>query len=83
MDRKKTYPREAQRARLTGTVVMRFTLDAGGGLIGASIAQSSGVPTLDEAAVALVHKASPYPTPPAGISAGKLTLRVPIAYDLR
>jgi protein TonB len=83
LNRKKSYPREAQRARQEGSVIMRFTIDSAGRLISSSIAQSSGFPALDEAAVALVQKASPYPAPPQRLSSEKMALRVPITYGLR
>lgn len=83
LNRQKTYPRAAQRNRATGAVVMRFTLNAEGSLVSSSVVQSSGEPILDQAAISLVHSASPFPAPPSGISASKLTLRVPIEYQMR
>ncbi|MGE5476735.1 MAG: TonB family protein [Bacteroidales bacterium] len=47
-----------------GITRLRFTLDAGGELISAEVAESSGSFTLDRAAVDAVRRAAPFPPPP-------------------
>lgn len=49
-----------------GTAVVNFSIAANGGLSGVSIVRSSGSARLDQAAVQLVRRAAPFPTPPAG-----------------
>ncbi|MBP1807530.1 energy transducer TonB family protein [Rubellimicrobium aerolatum] len=54
------------RLRSSGTAVIAFTLSASGGLAGLAVAQSSGVPEVDQAGLALVQRAAPFPAPPRG-----------------
>lgn len=49
-----------------GTAVIAFSVGNGGQLASARVAQSSGSSTLDQAALALIRKAAPFPRPPAG-----------------
>ena len=49
-----------------GTAVVAFRIAANGGLAGVSIAQSSGKPRLDQAALRHVQRAAPFPPPPPG-----------------
>ncbi|MCV2893570.1 energy transducer TonB [Lentibacter sp. XHP0401] len=50
----------------TGTATVRFTISANGGLASASIARSSGIASLDRAALKVIQRAAPFPKPPAG-----------------
>lgn len=52
------------RARARGDVLVSFTVNAGGGLGGVRIARSSGSPELDQAALAVVRRAAPFPPIP-------------------
>ncbi|WP_185983364.1 energy transducer TonB [Aureimonas mangrovi] len=74
LNRAKRTPRGAGR----GTVSVSFTISASGSAGGVRIARSSGNATLDQAAVQLVQRASPFPAPPSG---GSVSLTVPIRYD--
>lgn len=49
-----------------GASVVSFTVSASGGLGGASIARSSGIAKLDNAALDVIRRAAPFPPPPAG-----------------
>ena len=49
-----------------GTAVVRFTINARGGLSSAGIVRSSGSRQLDNAAVQVIHNAIPFLRPPAG-----------------
>ena len=49
-----------------GTAVVRFTINARGGLSSAGVVRSSGSRRLDNAAVQVIHNAIPFPRPPAG-----------------
>lgn len=62
----------------SGTVTVRFSIDTGGNVLSASVAGSSGNPSLDSAVVAMVRSASPVPAPPP--DAGR-TVTVPIRFD--
>jgi protein TonB len=54
------------RVRAQGRAVISFSIAPGGGLARISVARSSGSSALDQAAVALIRKAAPFPRPPAG-----------------
>lgn len=54
------------RIRQSGTAVVAFTVSEDGGLATLGVAQSSGVAEIDQAGLALVQRASPFPPPPPG-----------------
>ena len=54
------------RVRMAGTAVISFTVADSGGLAALGVAQSSGAPEVDEAGLALVQRAVPFPVPPPG-----------------
>ena len=56
-DKKKVNPRSRER----GTVIVRFTIDSAGQVLSREIATSSGSKILDDAAVASIDRASPFP----------------------
>jgi protein TonB len=60
------YPKSANRAGLSGTVTVSFTVSASGGVSAVRIAKGSGSPVLDEAAISAVQKAEPFPKIPEG-----------------
>lgn len=49
-----------------GSATVTFAIGPGGGLRGAKISKSSGNSALDQAALASVRRAGPFPKPPAG-----------------
>ncbi len=57
-------PRPRLNAR--GSAVIAFRISGGGGLAGLSVARSSGSAALDQAALRVVQRASPFPAPPSG-----------------
>lgn len=74
------YPRSARRARLGGTVLLSITVDAQGHITLVRVDQSSGVESLDEAAVATVTEVGAVPAPPSELHWQTRALRMPIAY---
>lgn len=79
----KTYPEEARKRRQQGEVVVIFQLARDGRVSAARAVSGSGSTLLDQAAVAVLAKASPLPAPPAELSGAFLELRLPIRYELR
>lgn len=63
----------------TGTARVAFRIGAGGQVLSASLAGSSGDPALDQEAVALVRRASPVPAPPPEMGGG-IALAVPVRF---
>ena len=77
-----SYPLEAQRANLSGDVVLSLHLLSNGQLVGVVVSQSSGHALLDKAAVFTVKKLNPYPVFPKGLLLKEIWVEVPIAYQL-
>ncbi|WOJ90211.1 energy transducer TonB [Methylocapsa polymorpha] len=67
-------------AHEAGTVSLSFTINRGGHVVAARVAGSSGSAALDQAALAMVHNASPLPPPPAEIGGGSISLTVPVRF---
>jgi len=83
LDRRKLYPREAQRAGQEGVARITFAIDGAGRVLSVSLAGSSGIAALDQAALDTVRRASPVPAPPATLGQGSLTLTASIRFTLR
>jgi colicin import membrane protein len=66
LDRAKHYPEHALRRRARGTAVVGFALDATGRVTVATLLRSSGDRDLDDASLAVVRRAAPFPEPPPG-----------------
>ena len=54
------YPKSADRAGVSGTVTVGFTVSSSGGVSGLRIVKGSGSPVLDEAALNAVRGAAPF-----------------------
>ena len=64
-----------------GTATVAFTVDRSGRVLSARLARSSGDSALDQEAVALTHRVSPIPAPPANIGGGgSILLAVPVRF---
>ena len=77
--KRKVNPRTYQ----VGTVVVRFTVGQQGELISSEVAKSSGIKSLDEAAMASVNRAAPFPPMPSEASDGPLVVSVPFKFSVR
>jgi periplasmic protein TonB len=63
LDKYKRYPPAARGA--VGKATLRFTLDRDGKVVDVQIVKSSGNSVLDQEAIAIVHRADPFPKFPA------------------
>lgn len=78
--RHKRYPGgTSDRGRATVT----FTLSASGGVSGIRLARSSGSAALDQAALSMVQRASPFPPIPSEFGRRSMTFTVPIDFARR
>ena len=77
-----TYPLEAQRANLSGTVVLSLHLLSNGHLTNVVVNQSSGHKLLDSAAIYTVKRLAPYPVFSQGLTLKEIWVDVPITYQL-
>ena len=64
-------------------VTLRFTLNRNGGVTARGIARSSGYPALDQEALAMVGRASPFPPFPRTMPQATVNLTVPVRFSLR
>ena len=83
LQRFRTYPPEARDRGITGMPAVRFALAPDGRVLSASLARGSGADILDEAALAMVRRASPFPPFPAGLKRLRLEFAAPVRFDLR
>lgn len=83
LNRRKTYPAEAKKARQQGVVTVRFTVDRNGAVTGAAIKRSSGHAILDSATLDLLARVAPLPRMPSSMKRERVTLSLPIDYSLR
>ena len=58
------YPKMAKMRHQEGVVTVQVTIDASGAATAATVEKSSGIQSLDDAAVAAVNAAAPFPAPP-------------------
>lgn len=80
--RHKRYPRSARRAGVTGTVHVIFYLKTNGRLKRPRITKSSGDPRLDQEALDMLLRATPFPAIPEELSKDGLDLTLPIEFSL-
>jgi protein TonB len=71
------------RTGIVGTVVIRFTVDANGGIADRKVAKSSGSKVLDDAALASIEKAAPFPPIPSKLGRNQLEISVPFRFTVR
>jgi len=79
LERHKVNPR----SRLTGTVLVRFTVGPTGQLLSHQVQESSGSKPLDDAALAAIQRASPFPPMPQEIAHGPIEVQVPFKFTTR
>lgn len=71
----------SQRGGQRRVVVVRFSFSRAGALSGVSIAKSSGDAGLDQAALAAVKRASPFPAAPASLDQASFAATLPIRFQ--
>jgi protein TonB len=62
----------------SGTAQISVTVDRNGRLLSHRIAASSGSPTLDRAAMAVIERAQPFPPFPSGMTQAQVSLIIPL-----
>lgn len=82
VNRYKQYPPSALDRKQEGQVLLGFTLERDGTVLDAWIEKSSGSKVLDEAALRMMHEASPVPPVPPSYRGSKLSLAMPVNYSI-
>jgi periplasmic protein TonB len=83
LERNKRYPESAQSRHQQGTAQVFFSLDRQGRVVASRIVRSSGTDVLDDEALALLHRAQPFPPPPPELPGPRIDLTVPIRFNLK
>jgi protein TonB len=83
LQRFRVYPEQARAAKIIGVATVRFTISASGSVVGVSLAGSSGASVLDQAAVSMVQRASPFPPIPASLARGSMSFAAPVRFNVR
>jgi len=79
LKRYKRYPAEAQSRGEQGRATVSFALDGGGRVTRVSLVRGTGHAALDQEAVAMVRRASPFPAPPDG----RAQITAPVNFSIR
>jgi protein TonB len=83
IERNKAYPPAAQARGETGVVQLAFSIDRQGRVLASRVVRSSGHASLDQETLATVHRAQPFPPPPAELPGGKFDFTVPVKFNIR
>lgn len=78
----KRYPAQALSEHQEGIPLLYFVLDRQGHLVHAHIQRSTGYTLLDEEALAMVHRAEPFPAPPGNVEGNTISLSVPLDFSI-
>ena len=78
----KQYPKIAQMRGWQGTVIADLEIDSKGSVISVKIKKSSTYEVLDNEALEMIKKASPFPTPPESLCGKNFNVLVPISFKL-
>lgn len=82
IDAAKRYPPIARAQQRQGVVLVQFTMDRTGHVLGAALAKSSKADVLDREGVEAVKRASPFPAPPPEIAGDPVNLMVAVEFSL-
>jgi protein TonB len=79
LERNKVNPR----TRFVGTAIVKFTVAPNGEIASRRIAKSSGSKALDDAALASIDRASPFPPIPKDLNRNRIEVSVPFRFTIR
>ncbi len=82
LERYKRYPEAAKQAKQQGRLVVSFTILRDGTVRDARIEHSSGFPLLDQAALQMLHDASPVPPLPQTFHGGRVGIDLPVDFSI-
>lgn len=82
IESRKRYPDPARSRRTEGRVTVSFTITPEGRVTGVQVVKSSGHALLDQAALATVAEASPFPRVPPNLFKGPFQMQIVLVYEL-
>ena len=80
--KQKKYPKIAQMRQWQGEVLLNIEIDPQGNLVKADILEESRYKILNNEAIDMVKRASPFPQPPEELRLKNFTVLVPISFKL-
>ncbi|MFV0297702.1 MAG: TonB family protein [Hyphomicrobiaceae bacterium] len=80
INRYKRFPASARAAHRNGVVTVTFALDRAGRVVRATLQTGSGFKDLDDAAVAMIKRASPLPPPPNSVMGETIEFAMPVKF---
>lgn len=80
--RHKSYPKIAQMRGWQGECLLDLKIDGSGNMLSVAIKVSSGHESLDNQALEMVRKASPFPAPPDALRGSSFNITVPVSFKL-
>jgi protein TonB len=80
IERNKRFPETAARRGESGTAQVFFSLDRHGRVLNSRIVRSSGAAVLDGEALALLHRAEPFPPPPPEYPGDSVNFILPLHF---
>jgi periplasmic protein TonB len=83
LNRFKRYPNAARVRGVLGEVSVTFAIDRTGQIVATHVVHSSGSAALDDEALAVLHRASPLPIPPAQLADAMPNLTIPIQFKIK
>ncbi len=78
----KQYPKIAAMRGWQGKCLLDLKLDGSGNVLSSSVKESSGHEALDNQALEMVRKASPFPAPPEALRGRSFNITVPVSFKL-
>ncbi len=81
--RHKRYPLVARRRGNEGEGVVKLTLLPNGNVSDIQVLQETGIEVLDKEILAMIKRANPFPKFPKNYNKSRLTIMVPIRFELR
>lgn len=82
LNRYKIYPHEARLAGQEGIVYLKLTIRRDGQVTSHQIQESSGYPSLDNAVIELVERASPFRAFPETLRTSSLEFLIPVTFSI-
>jgi protein TonB len=80
----KRYPERARRRGLEGEIVLAFAINRDGSVSNSQLSKSSESEILNDAAMAMLERAAPFPPPPSNYLPGKIIeYKVPVKFVLQ
>lgn len=83
LNKHKKYPHAARSNGHEGVANVSFTIDRSGKVISVHLDKSSGSDLLDQEAIEVLNRASPFPTPPSDVPNLTINLSLPIQFRIK